>query len=368
MIYLLLAVFVLAVLMGSFIIPKILLIAFRKRLFDSVDIRKVHLGIVPRLGGLSFVPTQCCLLFLSFFIIFRFQFYIPHLGFLTLLLQFLLLVCGLVLLFIVGFADDLIGVDYRPKFIVQLIAASCFPFSDLWINNLYGLLGITSLPVWIGMPLTVLVVVFIINSVNLIDGLDGLCSGIILLACLILGGLFAFYGIWLHAVFAFITAGVLLPFFYYNVFGRSKGKHRIFMGDTGSLTLGYSVSFLVISYAMHNPEIKPYSENTIVVAFITLVIPMFDVLRVMWLRFWAHKPLFLPDQNHLHHRLLKLGFSHHFTMIFILSMALFFSFINIVLLKKVNVNIVILIDFLTWCLFHLSFNFIGKKQVNNKIK
>ena len=364
--YLLIAVFVLAVIMGHVIIPKILFIAFRKRLFDSVDTRKIHIGIVPRLGGLSFVPTQCCLMFLSFFIIFKFQLYIPHLGFLTLLLQFLLLVCGLVLLFIVGFADDLIGVDYKPKFIVQLIAALCFPFSDLWINNLYGFLGVNQLPEWIGMPLTVLVVVYIINSVNLIDGLDGLCSGIILLACLTLGGLFAYYAIWLHAFFAFITAGVLLSFFYYNVFGRSKGQHRIFMGDTGSLTLGYSVAFLVISYAMYNPDIKPYSENTIVIAFIPLAIPMLDVLRVLLIRLRAHKQLFSPDKNHLHHRLLRLGFTYRFTMIFMLLMAVFFSFLNIVLLKQININILVLVDFLVWGLFQMSFNLIERKQVNNK--
>src|SRR5690606_38187023 len=144
--------------------------------------------------------------------------------------MFLLLTTDLVILFIVGIADDLIGVSYKFKFVAQLMAAMLFPLSNLWINDMYGVLFITYLLAWVGMPLTVFVVILIINAVNLIDGIDGLCSGLIMVSTLILGVLFANSGAWLHAIFAFITTGVLIPFFYFNMFGTSKRKRRIFMG------------------------------------------------------------------------------------------------------------------------------------------
>ena len=330
--------FLVAVFMGWIITPQILLVAFRKRLFDSVGGRKTHSGIVPRLGGVVFVPVQCFLLVLSMFFMYKLEItsYLqdPFIPF-----QFLLLMIGLLILNMVGVIDDLIRINYRRKFVAQIVASSFLPLSGLWINDLYGLLGITTLSPWIGMPLTVFVAVFIINAVNLIDGIDGLCSGLVGMGALVFGFLFIYNAAWLHAVFAFITAGVLCPFFYYNVFGKSKGRQRIFMGDTGSLTLGLSMAFLAISYAMNNPLIKPFSEGAIVVSFATLIVPLFDVVRVV--------------RNHIHHKFLRVGMSHYVAMILILALALFFSFFNIVAVEYISNNIVIFIDIVLWIAFHL---------------
>lgn len=203
--------FLVAVFMGWIITPQILLVAFRKRLFDSVGGRKTHSGIVPRLGGVVFVPVQCFLLVLSMFFMYKLEItsYLqdPFIPF-----QFLLLMIGLLILNMVGVIDDLIRINYRRKFVAQIVASSFLPLSGLWINDLYGLLGITTLSPWIGMPLTVFVAVFIINAVNLIDGIDGLCSGLVGMGALVFGFLFIYNAAWLHAVFAFITAGVLCPF------------------------------------------------------------------------------------------------------------------------------------------------------------
>ena len=344
--------FLVAVFMGWIITPQILLVAFRKRLFDSVGGRKTHSGIVPRLGGVVFVPVQCFLLVLSMFFMYKLEItsYLqdPFIPF-----QFLLLMIGLLILNMVGVIDDLIRINYRRKFVAQIVASSFLPLSGLWINDLYGLLGITTLSPWIGMPLTVFVAVFIINAVNLIDGIDGLCSGLVGMGALVFGFLFIYNAAWLHAVFAFIIAGVLCPFFYYNVFGKSKGRQRIFMGDTGSLTLGLSMAFLAISYAMNNPLIKPFSEGAIVVSFATLIVPLFDVVRVVRIRYFQHKPLFMPDQNHIHHKFLRVGMSHYVAMILILALALFFSFFNIVAVEYISNNIVIFIDIVLWIAFHL---------------
>ena len=345
--------FFISIFTAQLIIPRILLISFRKKLFDVPDARKVHKYAVPRLGGVSFFPTvlfACCLI-LAFRTLTGYN--VSSLQATYVLPEFLFLVCGMTLLYLIGIADDLVGIRYRQKFVIQILSACLFPLAGLWINDLYGLFGIHALPAWIGMPFTVLTVVFITNAINLIDGIDGLASGLSSVSLLVFGSLFIEKGLWLYSMLAFSMFGVLIPFFYYNVFGKSKGRQRILMGDTGSLTLGLSMAFLAISYAMNNPLIKPFSEGAIVVSFATLIVPLFDVVRVVRIRYFQHKPLFMPDQNHIHHKFLRVGMSHYVAMILILALALFFSFFNIVAVEYISNNIVIFIDIVLWIAFHL---------------
>lgn len=359
--------FFLAIISGAVVIPNIIRVSFRKRLFDKQDIRKRHKGVVPRLGGMAFVPVQFCLFaFITVCIeimdIGGFP-YLVHLHHKVLLLVF----CALVMLFMVGVVDDLITVGYRQKFIIQLLAASLLPLGGLWMNNLYGIMGITEIPIWIGVPLTIFSVMLIVNSVNLIDGLDGLCSGLVATGCLILGVLFLVHGAFIHALFALVTAGVLIPFFYYNVFGVNKRRHRIFMGDTGSLTLGYSLAFLALSYTTLDPTIKPFSEGAIVVAYSTVFIPVMDVATVMWTRIRQGKSPFLPDRNHIHHKMLRLGMTHHQAMVCILCIAFCFGGVNVVLVEYISNNLVLLFDVLMWIVMQVSIaHFIAKREYRMK--
>jgi len=206
-------------------------------------------------------------------------------------------------------------------------------------------------------------VVLIINAINLIDGIDGLCSGVVTIGLAVLGALFAYYGAWLHAIFAFITVAVLLPFFYLNVFGTTRRRRRIFMGDTGSMTLGFSIAFLVVSFSMNNHFIKPFSDGAIVVAFSTLIVPVLDVARVMFVRWRIGKPIFKPDRNHLHHKLLRAGLSRHSALLFILLMTLLFCLFNMVAVRYVSNNLVVLVDLLFWAGFHYLFNVLEKRQL-----
>ena len=213
--------FVFAVFMGWVITPQILLVAFRKRLFDSVGGRKIHDGIVPRLGGVVFVPIQCCLLILSIYFMYRLGIIADMPEPSAILFQFLLLMAGLLVLSMVGIVDDLIRIDYRKKFIAQILGASFLPLSGLWINDLYGLLGITFLSPWIGIPLTIFVAVFIINAINLIDGIDGLCSGLVAIGSLTFGFLFIYDGAGLHAPVGLCRGGVRGAVLSSRVFGKS---------------------------------------------------------------------------------------------------------------------------------------------------
>lgn len=128
--------------------------------------------------------------------------------------QILFMCTGLTLLYIVGIADDLIGVRYRQKFIVQLIAAFMFPLAGLYINDFYGLFGIHAVSAFIGIPLTLVLVIFITNAINLIDGIDGLASGLSMVALSVFGTLAVIDDRWMSALLAFTTVGVLLPFFF----------------------------------------------------------------------------------------------------------------------------------------------------------
>lgn len=364
--YLILSVpFFLAILIGRALIPYILLITYKKRLFDPIDSRKIHQTAIPRLGGLAFMPIQLCLLAVFLVVIYNFgleNIFSSTIATWKIMPMFVVWGVGIVMLFIVGIADDLVHVHYKWKFIVQIFAALLFPIAGLWINDLYGFFFIVGIPYWIGAVLTVFTTVLIINSINLIDGLDGLCSGLVCVSCIVMGTLFLYNGAWIHTLLSWITAGVLIPFFYYNVFGVSKRRRRIFMGDTGSMTLGYTVAFLAISYSMNLQEIKPFAEGAIVVAFSTLIVPVFDVVRVVFVRFYTGKPIFKADRSHLHHKFLRSGMSQRVAMLSIIGLSVFFSIFNLIMVQYISNNIVILLDLLLWILLTISFNYVVQKK------
>jgi len=222
--------FILSLIIESIILPKIILISRKKSLFDIPDERKLHENPVPRLGGVSFLPVLLLVILIVLYIkvnVWNFQ--LETLGII------MMLVCGMLILYITGIKDDLSGVSYQKKFIMQFIASVFLVSSGTYINNFYGLFGIYEIPIAIGIPFTMLLCVFITNSINLIDGIDGLASGISALALIIYGYMFYISKQWSFSIICFSMLGILVAFFYYNVFSKNK----IFMGDTGSLLLGY---------------------------------------------------------------------------------------------------------------------------------
>ena len=340
--------FLISASVARMLIPRILLISMRKKLFDVPDARKIHKKAIPRLGGVSFFPT----ILLSFCAVLALRILtgneVPALPATFLLPECLLLVCGMTLLYLTGIADDLVGVRYRQKFMIQILCAGFLPLSGLWINDFYGLFGLDALPAWFGMPFTVLLVVFITNAINLIDGIDGLASGLSSASLLVLGGLFMQKELWAYSMIAFATFGVLVPFFYYNVFGSAERARKIFMGDTGSLTLGYILSFLAIKYSQNNPAVMTYTSGAFVIAFSTLIIPAFDVVRVVMLRIRQGNSPFEPDKNHIHHKFLAMGFTPRKAMITILLISCAFSAANVILMPYVDNTVMLIGDIVVW--------------------
>lgn len=366
--YILIAAFVSAVALGRMIIPNILIISLRKRLFDVPDERKVHKRPVPRLGGVTFFPV--ILFSLCVFTAVRLLMgHGPEESKVDrLVCEFLFLMGGLTLLYIIGIGDDLVGVRYRRKFLVQILSAAMFPISGVYINCFYGLFGIYMVPAAVGIPLTMLLVVFITNAINLIDGIDGLASGLSMVALLVFGVLFVHYQMWSYAMLAFVTVGVIIPFFSYNVFGDADMGRKIFMGDTGSLTLGYILSFFVIRYCMYEPNmlLLTMKSSPVLISFSVLMVPCLDVVRVVLRRARNKKPLFMPDKTHIHHKFLAMGFSPRKALVTIQLMSACFCVFTIVGIRYLNNTLVFVIDVVVWTLLNLWFNQVIRKKEGEK--
>lgn len=337
----------------AFIIPKILLVSFRKRLFDIPDERKVHRGVIPRLGGVSFFPSILFSLSLTFFLHYLYFRAFPS-DVIELYPELLLIICCLIAFYMLGVMDDLIGVRYRQKFGVQIFCGTLLTFSGVRVDNLYGLFGIHAIPWFIGIPITIFIIVYIVNAINLIDGIDGLASGLSGIALAVFGSLFFYQEKFVYAMIAFATLGVLVPFFYYNAFRRAKRK--IFMGDTGTMTIGFVLSFLSIKFGMYDDSPKGFNDGAIIIAFSLLIIPMFDVIRVVLCRVRTGKHPFHPDRNHIHHKFLRMGYTPRKAMLSILTIALLFAISNILLQFYVHVTVLLLLDIVAWVSMHLWMN------------
>lgn len=345
------------------------MISHKKRLYDVPDARKVHTMPVPRLGGLSFFPV----ILMSMFLVIGFRLYFwdmdtSSLSF-NMLYEYLFLFVGMTLLYLVGVCDDLVGVGYRYKFAVQIAAAFLLVLSGNWFDSFGGLFGIYSVPAWIGMPFTVFIVVYITNAINLIDGIDGLASGLCCIALSVLSVIFFLRGQYVYALLAICTLGILMPFWCYNVFGNANRGHKLFMGDAGSLTLGYVISFLIIHMSVTN-EVSPTLSNPyMVIAFSTVLVPLLDVIRVVLHRLREHKNPFLPDKNHFHHKLLRTGMRVRVVMVTILGIAVSFIGLNAWLAWQMNITFLLGINLILWSSLHLTINcFIAKTPVEERIK
>jgi UDP-N-acetylmuramyl pentapeptide phosphotransferase/UDP-N-acetylglucosamine-1-phosphate transferase len=223
----------------------------------------------------------------------------------------------------------------------------------MWINDFHGVLGLHEIPWWVGYPLTILVVVFVINSINLIDGIDGLASGLTSIAMIIYGVTFIERGEYIYAMIAFAALGVLVPFFYYNVFGNAEKHKKIFMGDTGTLTTGYIISFLTMKIL--------YNDG---VTCQCIFDACFDVVRVYFGRLRRGNNPFLPDKTHIHHKLLAAGLSQKSAMVTIVTSSLFLSAVCIYLSQILNINFLLLFGVLIFFVANLWISKLIRQRQN----
>lgn len=343
-----LAVFFVALLLTGIIIPQILLIAFRKNLFDEVDERKIHKGVVPRLGGIAFLPAIIFSICLVLAVNISFGEPDSISVFADWGQPIMYLLCAEMLMFLVGIADDLIGVRYKAKFVCQILCAIFICASGAYIHDMGGILWIDEIPTWLGWLISGFFVVYIVNAINLIDGIDGLASGLSGIALIFYGIVLAEAGEWILALLVWAQLGTLVPFFYYNVFGNPGKRKKIFMGDTGSLTVGMILAFIALSVTNINTPNVTADYNQLVLAFSPLIIPAFDVVRVYLHRIRQHRNPFLPDKCHIHHKLLALGLNQRASLCAILLSAVLFMLVNVALSPLVSATWLLVGDMAIW--------------------
>ncbi len=262
-------------------------------------------------------------------------------------------VVATVALFVVGVYDDINGIGYKKKFLAQVVATLLVIYSGGCLTTLNGLFGINELSVWVGVPLSLFFVIFITNSINFIDGIDGLLAAISISAFSLYGVSLVASGDVLYALVSFSLLGGLLTFFYFNVFGmRRYPATKIMMGDCGSLTLGFILSFMAIKLwevPTANNLLAAYSH---IIALTMLAIPSLDAVTVIMQRVQRRHSIFLPDKCHIHHRLIRAGFSKHRTLLIIALANLGYLALNILLATYLELIYIVAIDVAIWIILN----------------
>ena len=294
-----------ALVLSSFLIFIINKKFLSKNLIDKVNRRSSHSSVATRTGGIS--------LFLTLFLISSYFYIIGHE-----IYEFSLLV-PLSILTIVGLYDDINGVDFKLKFIFQIIAAKIIIDNGLIIDNLHGFAGIYELDRITAQLLTIFIIAAIINSINFIDGIDGLASTIVILFITV----FEFFAISLtpYSNLSTIVIASLAPLYYFNL----RNRNKVFLGDSGSLFLGGIISVYVITILTNDYIIKPeYDIHKILFVFSILLYPIIDIIRIFFLRIMKGKSPFMADKKHIHHILLTKLKSHIHVTLLISLFTLFF--------------------------------------------
>lgn len=288
---------------------KILRIAVEKQLVDNPDARKLQNRPVPVVGGLAvfFGILSGVLLGASIHAIVGDESST----------RLLPIMCMLSVMLYIGAMDDVLGLSPKARLIIEILSMVALVFSSgICIDSLHGTWGVYDFSWWIGVPLTVVTGVGIINAVNMIDGVNGLSSGLCITCCLFFGIYFILTGDTPNAVLAFTTIGALAPFYLHNVFGL---KSRMFIGDAGTMVMGALLTWFTICLlnAEHAMVFRSFGLqiNPIALVLSILSLPVFDTLRVMGMRIAHHKSPFHPDKTHLHHIFVNVGISHFITSV-----------------------------------------------------
>lgn len=275
-------------------IPVVLQVAEKKKLYDIPDERKLHTRLVASLGGVGIFGGFILASLLSIQGQFNFEF------------QYFF--AAAIVIFFLGLKDDLMILSASKKFIGQIIAASILiHLGGIWLDSMYSLFRFEQVPEGFGLALSYLTIIVVINSFNLIDGVDGLAASLGILTMVVFGAYFFAINMQAYALLSFSLAGSLIAFMIFN-----HHPAKIFMGDSGSLMIGLVNSILVIKFinVAHEPSVAIPITSSVAIGFSILIVPLLDTLRVFSVRILNGKSPFTPDRNHVHHLLLDRGLGH----------------------------------------------------------
>jgi len=339
--------FIIAFAVTFITIPTLERMAKYKNLFDNVDIRKVHEKSIPRLGGIA-VFSGFLISFLLFTNFSNFK-------------QGGALIAALFILFLIGVKDDILIISPLTKLYGQIAASIVvIVFGNGGITNFQGIFGIYQIPLLVGYLISIVVYIATINAFNFIDGIDGLVSISGIIYSLAFGVWFYLTKNYVYVILSLIVVGSLIAFVRFNMFSKNK---KIFIGDTGSMFIGFVLAYLAIRFCEINIEIKEFSNYFFypapALAFGVMIIPYFDMIRVVLIRLISKKHIYEPDNTHLHHIFLSFGLSHkQITLIYSLtsiSLIIIFTFLarymSLLRLLFTELIIILILSFIPEFLF-----------------
>ncbi len=308
-------------------IPRVVHVVRHRNLFDTPDgDRKIHHLPTPVLGGIG--------IFLGFFVVLVVSFEL--LG-VELNNFFLLSVIGLLF---VGMYDDLLSVTAGKKLLLQITAACLVLYESMsWISDFNGVFGIQDIPVWVALPLSAFVIVLMINAYNMIDGVDGLAGSQGAVASFVFGAFFLASGELELSLISFALSGALLGFLIHN-----RPPARIFMGDTGSLVVGFVLGLLAVEFvsALGASPYGTLNSYTPVLVVAILIVPLYDILRIVIIRKVSGRPAFSSSRDHIHHVLQDYGFRARGVTAYFAGVQIVIFLVALSLAQlDVNINIVL---------------------------
>jgi UDP-N-acetylmuramyl pentapeptide phosphotransferase/UDP-N-acetylglucosamine-1-phosphate transferase len=282
---------------GFMMTPVLIFLLKKGNIIDAPGGRKIHVGFVPSMGGIAIVMATFGGL-LSWFSVEQ-------------LLETRYFLVALGIMFLVGLRDDLIELSAVQKLVGQCIPAFfVIIMADIRFTSLYGFMGIYDLPYPVSIPLSFLVVIVLTNSFNLIDGLDGLAGTLSVITFSFLGWWFFYADMAAYSLISFTLVGGVLSFLVFN-----WHPAKIFMGDTGSLSLGFALTTLMMLFVDTNGTMlasEGWKINAPLAAGIALmIVPIYDTLRIFTKRSLKGRSPLKPDKSHVHHFLLRMGLRHN---------------------------------------------------------
>ena len=344
------AVFLISYTIAASVFPVIIYLSYIKKLTKKPNSRSSHKSAVPTLGGLAiFIGLSITSSLITII-----------LGDKTEISELLSVFVTTNILLFVGIKDDLMEISSIRKFLTQLVVSLLLiGLTGHYITDFHGLLGINFIPKELGVMFTVFVYLLIINAYNLIDGIDGLASG---LAILIFGFFACVFIDNSHCIDGFIcvaSIGGLVSFSRYNL----SDSRKVFMGDTGSMVIGLLLSYQIISLlsSQHINDINYQISNMPVRVLCLLSYPLFDTLRVFIIRIKNKKSPFSADRNHIHHKLIDAGLSHLQASLVIIFTTLILIFCS-ELIKNIEINQQLFVILLMGITFYSIPNYINKKK------
>ncbi len=343
---------VLAFLIAYLSIPSIINVAREKGLYDVPNNRTSHKQKTPTLGGIAIFAG---------FIIASLTFVNP-----LNISESQYLILGIIIMFLVGLKDDILIMAPFKKLAAQITAAVIITdLAGLRFTSLHGFMGVNHLEYHLSIYLTVFIIIVITNAFNLIDGIDGLSSGLGIVSLCALGLWFYLNYFFSWSVYCFSMVGALAAFYRFNVFSSDK---KIFMGDTGSMMLGFLVAVLIIKFNELNLtlDLPFYVASSPAVSIALLVIPLFDTLRVFSIRIFRGLSPFNPDRRHLHHILLDLGLKHRYASNILIHFNFFVIVIAFLLSNTLSVFYLSLLIFLISLLFTYTIWYLRKIKFNKQ--